>query len=46
MQFATMHIMWNDTFVETKEIVLAAQTFEMEMDEAVTNEKNNVKKKK
>jgi len=46
MQFATMHIMWNDTFVETKEIALDAQTFEMEMDEAVTNEKNNVKEKK
>jgi hypothetical protein len=40
MQFATMHIMWNDTFIETKEVPLEAETFEIEMDEALTKEKN------
>ena len=39
MQFAVMHILWNNTFVETSEVLLPVQTFTFEMDEALTTEK-------
>lgn len=39
MQFAQMHVIWNDTFVESKEIPVAPTTVNFTMDEALTNEK-------
>jgi len=39
MQFATMHIIWNGTFVETKAIPIKAETINFAMDEALTREK-------
>jgi len=39
MQFATMFIVWNDTFMETEEIPLDAETFDIEMNEELTNAK-------
>ncbi|MDX2360390.1 MAG: hypothetical protein QNK23_06265 [Crocinitomicaceae bacterium] len=39
MQFATMHIVWNDTFAESEEIPLSAETMDFEMDEELTRSK-------
>ena len=39
MQFATMNIIWNDTFVETMEWPVEGPTVLFEMDEALSNEK-------
>lgn len=39
MQFAQMHVIWNDTFVESKEIPVASTSVNFTMDEALTNEK-------
>lgn len=39
MQFADMTILWNDTFVESKEIKVNAPVVKFDMDEALTKEK-------
>ena len=39
MQFADMMIVWNDTFVESKEIPVEAPVLDFAMDEALTKEK-------
>ena len=39
MQFATMNILWNNTFVETEAIPMDAFVFNLEMNEAMTEEK-------
>ena len=39
MQFATMNIQWNNTFVETAPELLPAVSFDVEMDKALTEEK-------
>ena len=39
MQFAKMHIQWNDTFTETEMEEVEAPTIEFEMSEALTKEK-------
>lgn len=39
MQFATMYVIWGDTFVETEAIPMDAFVFNLEMNEAMTQEK-------
>ena len=39
MQFATMNILWNDTFIETEAIPMDAFVFNLEINEALTEEK-------
>lgn len=39
MQFAQMNVIWNSTFVESKEIPIAPIVVKFEMDEALTKEK-------
>jgi len=40
MQFATMHIVWNDTFMETTQTPLNSAGMEFVMNEPLTKEKN------
>lgn len=39
MQFAQMNVIWNNTFVESKEIPITPIVVKFEMDEALSNEK-------
>ena len=39
MQFSTMNILWNDTFIETEAIPMESFEFYMEMNETITKEK-------